>query len=106
MMRDFLRHCDFATGIDQKEFDRFFTPGRKRSDFLLFGDEVICELKQILAINVEKQLVKLRKKGPVPTDVFNRYFCNSVINDLKRANEQVADTRIALNCSEALGLVV
>jgi hypothetical protein len=106
MMREFLRRCGFATGIDRKEFDRFFAHGLKRSDFLLFGDEVICELKEILAINVEKQVAKLRTKGPVPTEVFNRYFCNSVINDLNKANEQIADTRIALNCPEALGLVV
>jgi hypothetical protein len=106
MMRKFLERCDFATSLDQKKFDRLFTHGLKRSDFSLFEREVICESKEVQALDVEKQVAKLWAKGPLPTDVFNRYFCNSVINDLDKAEKQIADTKIALGCAEALGLVV
>jgi hypothetical protein len=106
VIRAFLNKWDRATSIDLKKFDALFPEGLKRADFLLFEDEVICESKEILAIDVEKQVAKLAPKRRLPRDMFNRYFCNSIISALQKANEQIADTRIALACGEALGLVV
>ncbi len=92
--------------LDRKEFDAAFPSGTNRADYLLFDKQVICEVKEFQTIDVEKQVQKLSKKGPLPTKVFNQYFCNSVINAIEKANHQIADTREALNCHDAAGLIV
>ncbi len=107
MIREFLNQwTPAATSLDAKGFDQFFRERLKRADFLLFGKEVICECGEIRELDVEQQLAKLSKKDRLPTDVFNRYFCNSIIKKLEKANVQIADTRIALKCPDALGVVV
>jgi hypothetical protein len=106
MMRQFLDRSNLATSLDRKEFDAAFPAGTNRADYLLFDGKVICELKEFHTIDVEKQVQKLSKKGPLPTKVFNQYFCNSVINAIGKANSQIADTRQALNCTDAAGLIV
>src|SRR6266404_4538117 len=42
----------------------------------------------------------------MPTAMFNRYFCNSIIKALRKANDQITDTKQALSCADALGLLV
>ena len=106
MMRQFLDRWSLATSLDRKECDAAFPPGTDRADYFLFDRQVICELKEFQAIDVEKQVQKLSKKGPLPTKVFNQYFCNSVINAIEKANNQIADTAKALNCPGAAGLLV
>lgn len=105
-MRQFLDHWSLATSLDRKEFDAAFPPGTNRADYLLFDRQVICEMKEFQTIDVEKQVQKLSKKGPLPTKVFNQYFCNSVILAIEKANNQIADTTGALNCPDAAGLIV
>jgi hypothetical protein len=106
MIRQFLQTCSFAINLDRKEFDPFFHAGMSRADFLMFDRAVVCETKEVERLAIEKQVQKLASKGKMRTDVFNRYFCNSIINALRKGNDQIADTKRALNLPNALGLIV
>ena len=106
MIRHFLQTCSFAINLDRKEFDPFFHAGMSRADFLMFDRAVVCETKEVEGLAIEKQVQKLASKGKMRTDVFNRYFCNSIINALRKGNDQIADTKRALNLPNALGLIV
>jgi hypothetical protein len=106
MMREFLQKCPFAMSLDRKEYDQFFQSGTSRADFLLFDKAVVCEVKEIQSLDIEKQVKNLARRGKMQTDVFNRYFCNSIIKALRKANDQVTDTKQALSCAGALGLIV
>src|SRR5437667_9388409 len=106
MIRQFLQTCSFAMNLDRKEFDSFFGAGTSRADFLLFDRAVVCETKEVERLAIEKQVQKLASKGKMRTDVFNRYFCNSIINALRKGNDQIADTKRALTLPNALGLIV
>jgi hypothetical protein len=106
MIREYLQTSPFAISLDRKEFDSFFHYGMSRADFLLFERAVVCEIKEIERLDIEKQVQKLASKGKMPTDVFNQYFCNSIIKALRKGNDQIADTKRALTLPNALGLIV
>src|SRR6266498_3613280 len=106
MMPEFLRECSFAVSLDRKDYDRFFQSCTSRADFLLFDKATVCEVKEIRSLDIEKQVKNLAGRGRMPSDVFNRYFCNSIIKALRKANDQITGTKQALSCAGALGLIV
>jgi hypothetical protein len=106
VFRDFLQSSSLAVSLDRAEFDQFFPEGVSRADFLLFDGHVVCEVKEVQGLNVERQVRNLAGKGTMPSDVFNRYFCNSIIKALRNANDQISSTKKALALPDALGLVV
>jgi hypothetical protein len=106
MIRQFLQTSSFAINLDRKEFDSFFRASMSRADFLLFDRAVVCETKEVERLDIEKQVQKLASKGKMRTDIFNRYLCNSIINALRKGNDQIADTKRALTLPNALGLIV
>lgn len=53
MILDFLKKYEHAVSLDNKTFDRYFTSGIQRPDFILFRDKIICEVKEFK--DVEKK---------------------------------------------------
>ncbi len=106
MMRKFLEIYNQATNLDDKSYDRCFSQGRGRSDFLLFDDQVVCEFKEVQNIQIPNKVEKLHKKINISEQNLKRDLYNSINNALSKANKQIQDTKIALNLPDALGLIV
>lgn len=106
-MRQFLEEVyEQASNLEGKEYDIHFPEGVKRSDFLLFGDQVVCEFKEIEKIKVRHQVEKLALKGESSEKNFKRDFYNSINEALKKANKQIEASKKAVNVPNALGLVI
>lgn len=95
-----------AANLESKEYDAYFPEGVKRSDFLLFGGQVVCEFKEIEKIKVRHQVEKLARKGESSEKNFKRDFYNSINKALKTANTQIEASKKALDVPNALGLVI
>jgi len=107
MMRQFLEEVyEQASNLEDKEYNIHFPEGVKRSDFLLFGNQVVCEFKEIENIKVWHQVEKLAVKGESSKKNFKRDFYNSINEALKKANKQIEASKKALNILDALGLVI
>ncbi|WP_163702405.1 hypothetical protein [Adonisia turfae] len=107
MMELFLKEVyEQAYDLDDQEYDSYFPPECDRADFLLFGNQVICESKKIEKIKVGHQVEKLSCKGRLSGKVFERDFYNSIRQALRKANKQIGESKKALNIPNALGLVI
>lgn len=106
MIREFLEQYEDANDLDSKRYDCYFTQGVDRADFLLCENKVICEVKEVQNIKIQHQIEKLARKGSISEQNFKRDFYNSINKALSKANKQIEESKDALNCSNALGLVV
>ncbi|MDB9449980.1 hypothetical protein [Dolichospermum circinale] len=107
MMQQFLKNVyTQAINLDSKEYDIYFPKDVKRADFLLFGNRVICEFKDIEGIKIQDQVEKLFHKGESSEKNFKRDFYNSINKALNYANKQIEESKKALNLPNALGLVI
>jgi hypothetical protein len=85
-MLDFLARMKSARHLDKNEFKKLFPPGVQKADFLLFGDSVVCEVKQIKRVQMERKVEKLWRKGALPEDVFKREVLSSISSVLREAD--------------------
>lgn len=106
MMQKFLKGYEKASNLDDKKYGNHFPSGVKRADFLLFDSQVVCEVKRTLNIKVQHQVEKQFSKGDLSGQNFKRDFYSRVNHDLSEANKQIRDSKKALNCPDAIGLVV
>ncbi|MBH8573606.1 hypothetical protein I8752_11380 [Nostocaceae cyanobacterium CENA369] len=106
MMREFLEVYGQAINLDGKQYDSYFSHGIDRSDFLLFDSQVVCEVKDIQNIKVQHQVEKLARKSNISKQNFQRDFYNSINKALSKANGQIEESKKALGCTDALGLVI
>ena len=62
MMLEFLRTYRNAVSLDEPKYESRFPETKKRADFLLFENRVICEVKDVCAIDVPSQVERVWKK--------------------------------------------
>lgn len=106
-MRQFLEEVyEQASNLEDRKYNIHFPEGVKRSDFLLFGDQVVCEFKEIENIKVRHQVEKLALKEKSSEKDFKRDFYNAINKALKKANKQIEASKKALDVPAALGLVI
>jgi hypothetical protein len=106
IMKDFLNHDSQAISLDDEEFDSRFPAGVKRSDFLLFKKSTVCEFKELINFDAAKRVEHLAKKEITSESNFKRDFYKRINDSLSSANQQIAETKRALDIPEALGLVI
>ncbi|MBD1846673.1 hypothetical protein H6F89_25275 [Cyanobacteria bacterium FACHB-63] len=106
MMREFLQQYENARDLDSKQYDCHFDQGVDRADFLLFENQIVCEIKEIQNIKVQYQVEKLARRGNISDQNFKRDFYNSINKALSKANRQIEQSRSTLNHPNALGLVI
>jgi hypothetical protein len=106
MIREFLGQRREARDLDKNEFKRRFPQGVRKADFLLFGDSVVTEVKEIRSVQIESKVEKLWKKGALPEKIFIREILASISSTLRDADAQLADTKSFLKIEQALGLVI
>lgn len=83
-----------------------FPPKKEKADFLLFRNQVICEVKDKRSIDIPRQIERVWKKGNVASDNVARDVSRSIIADLHDAARQIRNTREVLNLPDALGLMI
>jgi hypothetical protein len=106
MLLEFLKTYKYTVNLDDKQYDHRFPQGVKRSDFLLFGKQIVCEVKGIENIKIPSKVEKLSRKGSLSHQNFKRDLYNSINEALSSASKQIGDTKNALNCHGAYGLVI
>lgn len=106
-MRQFLEEVyEQAINLDNEKYRVYFPDGIDKSDFLLFGDQVVCEFKEIKEIKIRHQVEKLAQRNESSEKNFKRDFYNSINKALSKANLQIESTKKALDLPDALGLVI
>ena len=106
MMRKFLETYNQAINLDDESYNKYFPQGRRRSDFLLFDSQVVCEFKEIQNIQIPNKVEKISKKENISEQNLKRDLYNSIENALSKANKQIQDTKTALNLPDSLGLII
>jgi len=101
MMREFLETYNQAINLQDKSYDKYFPKRKERADFLLFDGQVACEFKEL-----QNKVEELSKKGNISKQNLKRGLYNSIEKALSKANNQIQDTKIALNLPDALGLII
>ena len=100
---EFLAQCHNAESLDLPKYSNAFPAGVEKADFLIFGGEAVCEVKQIETVNFPARVQKLIGKQP---DNFKRDAYNAINNALSKANDQIEETKKTLDFPGALGIVV
>src|SRR5262245_45247545 len=62
MMLEFLRTYRKAVFLDKPKYESRFPETKKRADFLLFENRVICEVKDVCVIDVPSQAERVWKE--------------------------------------------
>jgi hypothetical protein len=106
MIQQFLETYGQAINLDKKRYDCYFSQGVKRSDFLLFNKQVVCEVKEIRNIEIQSKVEKLSRKENLSEQELKRDLLNSINIALSKANKQIEATKNSLNCQDALGLII
>jgi len=106
VIRGFLKTYGPAQDLDHCDFDRCFPPSLRRSDFLLYSREVVCEVKEFQDLNVPARVERLHAKRPFTQPAFKRAMYSTISNALREAGQQIRDTKHALSLTDALGLVI
>ena len=76
-------------------------------DFILFGDKIICEVKEFVNINIPQKVERLVRKINLPMLSFKRDLYNSINQALSKADKQIRGTsKVAIGLSGAYGLVM
>ncbi|MBA3882807.1 MAG: hypothetical protein H0X73_08865, partial [Chthoniobacterales bacterium] len=106
MMLEFLNSYPNAVSLDQPEYARQFPRGKDKADFLLFGQEVICEVKDKFNVNMPRQVERVwATRNRAPESIL-RDVSRPIIKDLHDAARQIRDTREVLALPESCGLVI
>jgi hypothetical protein len=105
-MQNFLLGRDDARDLDKNEFKRSFPQGVRKADFLLFGDSVVCEAKEIKKIQIESKVERLWKEGALPEEVLKREVLSAITSVLEEADAQIVSTKKFLKLKDAFGLVI
>src|SRR5919202_166321 len=106
MMQEFLKTYKQAISLDDICYDCHFPTGVGRSDFILFKNQVVCEVKEIQNIKIPHQVEKLSRKENLSEQNLKRDLYNSINKALSKANGQIKETKDALSLPNALGLVI
>ncbi len=106
MIRTFLQNYTRAEDLDHRDFDPYFPPNVRRSDFLLYSREVVCELKEFQDLDVPARVERLQTKRPSTQAAFKRAMYSTISNALREAGQQIKDTKTALSLTNALGLII
>lgn len=106
MIQDFLETYSQASNLDEKQYDCYFPQGVKRADFILFDEQVICEVKKCQSIEIQNKVEKLSGKDNLSEQSLKRDLFNSINIALSEANKQIESSRKSLNHPDALGLVI
>jgi hypothetical protein len=106
MMQDFLKTYIQAKNLDDKQYDSYFPKKVKRSDFLLFDEQIICEVKETQNIKVKNKIEKLSKQIKLSENAFKRGLYRSIEEALSKANDQIGSSKQALNLPDAFGLII
>lgn len=102
----FLNQYARAVSLDDVRFKNLFAQGIGKSDFLLFEDSTICEYKEVKSFNITKRIEHLVRKNSGSWQNLKRDLYNAINKVLSSSNQQIKDTREALNLPESLGLVI
>lgn len=105
-MLDFLNQYARAISLDGDKFKNLFPQGVRKSDFLLFDDSTICEYKEVKGFNVVKRIEHLVRKNSGSALNLKRDLYKTINKVLSSSNQQIKDSREALNMPESLGLVI
>lgn len=105
-MLDFLNQYAKAISLDGVKFKNLFPQGVRKSDFLLFEDSTICEYKEVKSFNVGKRIEHLVRKNSGLARNLKRDLYKTINKVLNLSNQQIKDSREALNMPESLGLVI
>jgi hypothetical protein len=105
-VRDFLSSYKHAISLDDKKFDRRFKKGEGRADFLLFGTQIVCELKEFREVDIPAHVERVWKKGDIKKEFIETAIARSIHDELRNKAGQVRDTKNALCLHRALGLVI
>ena len=106
MMREFLEAYSQAINLDEKQYDRYFPPSVKRSDFLLFNKQAVCEFKEFQSIEIKSRVEKISRKGNISEKDLKDDLYKRIERCLSDANKQIKDTKNTLKCSDAFGVVI
>lgn len=106
MMLDFLNQYSKAISLDSERFKKAFPEGVQKSDFLLFEETTICEFKELLNFDIKKRVEHVAQKTIRSEQDLKRDLYNTIENTLKKANNQIKETKETLQSPSALGLVI
>jgi hypothetical protein len=105
-MKEFLERYEKAINLDNQEYNRYFINGKNRADFLLFDSQIVCESKGFSSIDIKGKVEKQALKIPISEQNFKPDFYNRINEVLRKANNQIKDSKEVLNYPDALGLVI
>lgn len=105
-MLDFLKQYSTAIDLDEERFNNLFPLGCKRSDFLLFDEKIICEVKDLSEFDVKQRIERVVKKEYATESNLKRGIYNTIEKNLSNANAQIKETKKALDKQNAIGLVI
>ncbi|OBQ10662.1 MAG: hypothetical protein AN482_09425 [Anabaena sp. LE011-02] len=106
MMKEFLERYEKAINLDNQEYNSYFINGKNRADFLLFDSQIVCESKGFSSIDIKGKVEKQALKIPISEQNFKPDFYNRINEVLRKANNQIKDSKEVLNYPDALGLVI
>jgi hypothetical protein len=106
MMLEFLNDYSHAVSLDLPQYAQRFPSSRDKADFLLFGNQVVCEVKDKRGADMPRQVERVWKKGTPAREHVARDVSRSIIKDLRDAARQIRDSRQVLGLPEACGLVI
>jgi hypothetical protein len=106
VIRTFLQQYSRAEDLDHRNFDPYFPPKVRRSDFLLYCREVVCEVKEVRDLDVAARVERVQTKRPLTQLAFKRAMYSTINNALREAGQQIKHTKTALSLTDALGLVI
>jgi hypothetical protein len=105
-MKEFLERYEKAINLDNQEYNSYFINGKNRADFLLFDSQIVCESKGFSSIDIKGKVEKQALKIPISEQNFKPDFYNRINEVLRKANNQIKDSKEVLNYPDALGLVI
>ena len=105
-MLEFLANYRNAVSLDELQYARQFPPKKDKADFLLFGTQIICEVKNKHDVDIPRQVERVWPKRNRPSEQVARDVARPLIKDLHDAARQIRDTREVLGLPNSCGLVV
>ena len=63
MMLEFLKSYAKAVSLDLPQYTQRFPQNKDKADFLLFGNQVICEIKDKRRADMPRQVERVWEKG-------------------------------------------
>lgn len=105
-MLEFLKSYTSAVSLDLPQYVHRFPQNKDKADFLLFANQVICEIKDKRCVDMPRQVERVWQKGSLAPEHAARDVSRPIIKDLHDAARQIRDTREVLGLPDACGLVI